>query len=344
MAFRWNTKTVLLTLAQCEGEDLDTVLDLLEAAPTHNVEWVVGSRETHQDGGLHFHILVRLTEKLRSRDALYWDQWLPKHADAKGVRGWKKTLRYVIKDGDFVARNIDPQVALGTTSVAGQVALMLRSGASLDDVDDAHCGFMLRNKRKVEEYAAWQSLRLAKRAKLDWPGWAHPHPEFDSMANRQISGWLNAVINNTMEAGDKHLYIHGSTGLGKSYLVNQLERYVNVYHINRDENFCDDYEDGQYGLAFLDEFHSTKSLGWMNLWLGGFPVRLRIKGSQLMKRVNVPTIICSNYEFDENYPGKTDAERDPLRRRLHIIHVVQPIRILFVPLEHQEEYSRELGG
>ena len=56
---------------------------------------------------------------------------------------------------------------------------------------------------------------------------------------------------------------------------------------------------------------------------------LRQKGSQFIKKKNIPTIIVSNYSLRECYMKVPDEKLETLERRLVIINVTSPINIVF---------------
>lgn len=86
------------------------------------------------------------------------------------------------------------------------------------------------------------------------------------------------------------------------------------------EDFYDLYDDDLYDLVCLDEFRGQKTIQFLNLWLqGGLPMSVRKKGSQGLKRKNLPMIICSNFALENVYK---DANKiDSLRTRLLEVEV-----------------------
>lgn len=109
-------------------------------------------------------------------------------------------------------------------------------------------------------------------------------------------------------------------------MIELLSAYLSIYYIPTDESFYDHWDDANYDLAVLDEFRGQKTVQWLNLWLQGGVMCLPKKGSQYIKKYNVPTIILSNYELADIYKK---ANYDSLEARLEIVYVNDFIKITF---------------
>lgn len=104
---------------------------------------------------------------------------------------------------------------------------------------------------------------------------------------------------------------------------------VRVYILPLHEDFYDFYDDDDYDLAVMDEFRGHKTIQWMNLWCQGGTNNLRKKGSQILKKKQIPTIIISNFSLEECYSKVEDSRLETLRRRLEIVHVTELIKLPF---------------
>ena len=169
-----------------------------------------------------------------------------------------------------------------------------------------------------------------ERAAAKLKAWVVPQP--DSVPEGwypelgMILEWLDLNIKGEQRAlSAKHLYIHGPTGIGKTSLVDKLREYLSVYDVPHSEDFYDYYQDGVYDLAVMDEFKANKQLQWMNLWLQGFQMTLRVKGAQRIKKQNLPTLILSNYSVEESYKNKNQNQLAPLFRRLTVLKCEAPL-------------------
>lgn len=97
------------------------------------------------------------------------------------------------------------------------------------------------------------------------------------------------------------------------------------------DDWNDLYEDSDYDLAVIDEFHGNKQLQFLHQWCQGAPQSLKRRAtSPVIKNKHIPTIIISNYTLEEcykNIEAKNPTYLDPLRRRLKIIEVTEFITI-----------------
>lgn len=114
--------------------------------------------------------------------------------------------------------------------------------------------------------------------------------------------------------------------MGKTTLIEKLQRWLNVYFIPN-EDFYDAYEDNLYDLCVIDEFKANKTIQWLNGFLQGGSFPLRKKGSQYLKRQNLPTIILSNYSLRECYKKVPDDKLETLECRVKTIYVSQFINV-----------------
>jgi len=117
--------------------------------------------------------------------------------------------------------------------------------------------------------------------------------------------------------------------MGKSTLIRNLNNYLSIYYVPRDDGeFCDEYEDGIYDLIVLDEFTNKKTMQWMNQLLDGQTCYLKKKGGQILKKDNLPVIILSNFSLEQNYPRLNESGMlEPLISRLKIVNVQSFINV-----------------
>jgi len=99
----------------------------------------------------------------------------------------------------------------------------------------------------------------------------------------------------------RQLWIWGRPGIGKSHFLAKLEELLSMYEIPKDIEFYDQYCEGVYHMAYIDEYKGQKQLQWLNSWLDGHPLYLNQKGSGTRKRDNLPTIVLSNYDAKSVY-------------------------------------------
>lgn len=89
------------------------ILEKLKAQRFGNnqVECALVSRETHKNGKAHFHAYVKYTSRINVVNMRSWDLY-DIHPNIKVVSDWRKWVRYVIKDGDYVNWEVDIDAAM----------------------------------------------------------------------------------------------------------------------------------------------------------------------------------------------------------------------------------------
>jgi len=128
--------------------------------------------------------------------------------------------------------------------------------------------------------------------------------------------------------------LSGPPLIGKTTLLMQLSRFLRIYNIPMDEDYYDDWDDGSYDLAVMDEYKGNKPVQWLNRWLDGSMMPLKKKGSQYLKRANVATLILSNFTLEECYRAAMERSAhflvglEALRTRLICIHLSEPFNLM----------------
>lgn len=327
--FRLQGKNLFLTFPQCPAKKEEVQVRLL-GKWQEELDWYIIAEEDHADGTPHLHLLLSFKEQFRTCRLDAFDFLGGKHGNYQVAKNQKKCVQYVTKSDNYLAVGIDVASVLQKKSGKfGTLAKLIMEGNTLQQLNDVDPGSVLMHKRKLEEYIAWNGRRKEKEAKLVWkPFLAADVVDLDSTAEIQIAEWLNQNIKRPKEFKSKQLYIWGPPNMGKSSLIRKLSEYLNVYHIPRDEDFYDEYEDEIYDLAVLDEFTHTKTMQWLNQWLDGQTFYLRKKGGQIRKSQNIPTIILSNFDVIHNFNKLYEANKlGPLLERLLIVKVESFISI-----------------
>lgn len=189
------------------------------------------------------------------------------------------------------------------------------------------------HKRKLEETIAWVSLKKMRSSLVPWTsvvtnqlirGSLELHP------SQKIVKWINKNVFQKREFKQKQLYVHGPPNMGKTSMVHYLSKYCSINHVPPNEDYYDAWEDDLYDLAVIDEFRGGKTVQWMNVFLEGSPMPLRKKGSQYLKRQNIPVIVLSNFTLEEAYSNvsKFQPERlESIKARLEVIEVSEYIEL-----------------
>lgn len=297
--------------------------------------WCVVAQELHQDGEKHLHIGLETKKKLNIVNKSDLDCLTGSHGNYQAMKNMIKTLEYLTKeDKTPLCHGINIQDVLlasrnHKSGKATLVAQQMKEGKSLKEIAEEFPGFYMMNRKKVEDYATYLEQQSSREKLKEWKalelnvkelpeGW---FPEL-----LEIVEWLKQNIRTPgRPLGEKHLYIQSPTAMGKSSLVNKLREYLSVYDIPQGEDFYDYYEDNVYDLAVLDEFKANKTVQWLNMWLQGFPMTIRKKGCQVIKKQNLPTIILSNFSVEECYSKKIYQQLEPLLRRLKVVSIDAPL-------------------
>lgn len=338
--FQIRAKRLFLTYPQCTlGKEL--LLENVKAHFGENLDMAVVGHELHQDGNSHLHVAIWLKSVVSLSGAACLDHLASSHGDYRAMRNQKKCLEYVTKDGDIAMTEGMDVVSLleawskKKSQVAHEVAIAVREGATMTEVEKSYSSFYMMNKRKIEEYHSWIQRKKAK-PEMVWRGIVIRTPM--SMEDSMIGAWLNSAIKQERGLRAKQLYIWGAPGLGKTHLIEELAKYLRIYTIPR-EDWETGYEDGYYDLAILDEFKGQKSLQWLNTWLDGSMMRLKIKGVDGgMKRQRIPTIILSNRDPRAVYMKVDTVYVDAFVDRLTVVNVVSRIDVMsYAMSEAQQE-------
>lgn len=139
-------------------------------------------------------------------------------------------------------------------------------------------------------------------------------------------------------------YLHGSTGLGKSYSVWEKHDWdlQRLYAISEYKHGCWDHYSA-HEAVLLDEFRGQWSIGFMLRLLDIYPMRLP---ARFMDRVaGFETVyVLSNIPFDEQYQDVDEKTRQAFRRRFDSIgEMMEDGTIVYEKLDG-EEVVRELRG
>lgn len=322
-SFRMNAKGYSITFPQNATSKSDAAARIDHK--WNDVFYVI-SQEKHKDGNFHLHIYLEFPEKRNFKDSNCFDFIAGKHGDYATVRSRRDWIRYVVKhDDQYTAKGIDVKSILAKKAPKNQVvAEMIDEGKSLEEVREAEKGYFLINKRKIEEYGTYMSLLKKRKEKETWK-----EPDLSALTdtNLQIGKWLLENIRKDRVFKAPQLFIHGPRNLGKTSLIESLEKSLSIFHVSITEDFYDGF-DNDYDLVVIDEFKGQKTIQWMNEFLQGSKMTLRMKGKQYLKEKNVPVIILSNFSLAQCYPrAHLDNRLDTLECRLEMIEVDSFIKI-----------------
>lgn len=317
--FRLQAKFFFLTWPQC---DTPKELVLARIKQLSQYDYAVVCRENHHDDtGVHLHAFIAFKRQMNKTGCAWLDDLADKHGNYQAARNNLKVVNYVIADGDYCADGFDPiqfvTAALSKKSTvhsttngkskAFLIAEMVKEGKSVDDLDDFDPGYMLMNKRKIEDYVAWQKVKKARLEKSAWPGITEMQNMDPETATYKIALWLTENIKQPREFKQKQLFIWSKEpNVGKTHLVRELEKYLVTYHVPK-INFTCGYESNRYDLLVIDEFDASFTITFLNEFVQGSTMHLNQKGGGHIKTDNPPMIILSNRSPELIYHKKCNT-------------------------------------
>lgn len=290
------------------------------------VEWVMIAEEKHEDGSPHMHLMIAFKKSKRFTTPKWGDfiaesnhgnyDTLPAPAN---VARW---CRYLEKGGDwelfgditpnlyqtFCTENADKQTGPKNKMVWFRLTEALQSGMTLEQaaVADDFKSTVAQNVKKLKEYVNFmRSIQLPIS-----PENSYRHLSCSYEMNQwtyqlhYLLFWFNSGVhvgNPGRPVRARNLYVIAPFGAGKTTLITSLASKLRIYFMPHEDFYCT-WEDGKYDLCVIDEFHGNKPVAFLNSWLDGSHLPLKIKGGQTyLKKHNVPTILFSNFDIDTCY-------------------------------------------
>jgi len=161
--FRLQAKNFFLTWPQCD-EPKELALECIIQQFGDDLDYAVVAEEDHKDGTPHLHAILALKEKLRIRSSTWFDFITGKHGNYQTQRSPVANMQYVVKGCRYVQVGINVVDFLNahgkkTNTKATRVAQMIVEGSTLADLLEQEPGFVLANKRKIEDLVSWVSQK-----------------------------------------------------------------------------------------------------------------------------------------------------------------------------------------
>lgn len=283
-------KTFLLTYPKCPATK-ESLRDLcLSVFERYDPIYIIVSSEKHQDGSPHLHALVHLKDKPMMRNAhrrLILENLYVPHINPQTFGTAKKMRDYVAKQGDFLEHGSLPSCPEKVSTRMARCAKAQVTWRNLMENEEL-MGYALVHKKQYEE--ALEALKPIPTL----PPWTKPTVNCEA-----IQSWLIGNIGVKRTLRQKQLWIYGRPGIGKTYLLQELQTRLNPYFLPVHSMWFDAYNDNDYDIIICDEFLNGLPYTLMNQLLDGQTVGLKRRGKpEYIKRNNLPVIICSNY-----YPG-----------------------------------------
>ncbi len=308
--FRLRGKKFFLTYPQC-ATTKETALERIRAKWPGDIKWCVVSSELHADGQPHLHVALWLVRNFESRASSCLDFIGGKHGNYRAMKKPVKCVEYVIKYGRYVFEGKagwqpDVYIASGKSKKGTSfhvVASLVTSGISLRTIADRHPGFMLQHLSKVRTFEAFVRSAPCTTLLPLIPPLSDDSVQLLPGQCGTVYQWIHQAFYTPIgrALGQTQLMVVGGTAVGKTSLLQSLARYLRVYNVPNGEDFYDSYSDDDYDLLVFDEYEHQKSVTWMNSFVDGSVVTLRVKGGQVQKRRNLPVIMMTNFSPEQQY-------------------------------------------
>jgi len=338
--FRLARKKFLLTFSQCPTSKEAVISHLMRyQRPFSTVVpllYAEVAQEFHQDGNTHLHLFLLFQKAVNVKSHTFFDLISYStitdktyHANILAVDSIPGALDYIRKCDKStltfgalpieVAKNIEEYHERGPVEKgqnnkkkrkapgkADDIAKALMEGATLDNINESHPGYVMQNLKKIREYKGYLSLgktrdNLGVLKGLTYHG--------THVQTQEIIDWFNANLFEKRAHKQLQLYIHGPPNSGKTSIVRMLTEYLSVYWMPFSDQYCSGYDDDAYDLVCFDEFHGPnkfKDQAFINTFLEGTPnVQLPNRYEGMWKRKNQPCVICSNFSLEGLYYDRT---------------------------------------
>jgi len=345
--FRLQAKKLFLTYPQCQTtkEEVLENSTVLEKSISSVMEWIVIAEEKHKDGTPHLHVGICFKEKVqfKGKKGHQTLRQLVKgiaHPEGKAgnfcaMRSFQGSMGYLVKEGNFLARGIDPLVVLGEKKKDSEfrtaIAKMVEGSSALDIMEAYPATYALRRRNILDfQFDLQMSKRFTssseKLLKITLRNEIDKNGSVDALV-----GWLNSNVVDGMATTrifkQKQLWLWGPSNIGKSTLLNNLMKGLRTYHIPPKDFYCE-WDDKAYDLAVLDEYTGCKTIGWLNQWLEGANLPLDQKNKPCyIKQFNIATIICSNLSPEQVYLKCPPVQHQALSNRLEVIYCTDLIEL-----------------
>lgn len=308
--FRLRTKSLYLTYPQCSVTPETCMREILLYFAQNELEWAVVGTEKHQDGSDHLHCAIKLKIAYETYHADCLDLLVGKHGNYQSARNLPKVVQYCIKDGNYVEENIDAVQYLDLIRRKKSSKAAIIAKHIIEDDKTVHelvlefPGYALMHLGKMQTFKQYADLYRCE----DKEEWGGAYVDYTgNVDDVSVANWLNLNIKSERCFKQTQLYIKANSGLGKTHLINELEKKLRIYYLPN-EKYYDHYEDGCYDLIVLDEFKGQTSITFLNKLLEGSTMPIPKKGAQTVKRDNLPVMILSQYTLEEAYGSAMDYQ------------------------------------
>jgi len=323
--FRICAKGYFLTFPQCSVPKEDVGLRLTEEFQD-DLQWAIICQELHQDGEKHLHIAFTLKNVMDTIDRNRFDFLTGQHGNYQGMKNPLRSIAYCRKsDKEPLIIGTLPETS-SRKGVTNSVADMIMNGDPLRSVNAAFNGFTMMNLAKTMKYQQWVKNEKEKTTKLLWKDPVVPAGL--DLEELQIIQWLRKNIRKDRPFKQAQLVIEGPANHNKSTLITELDRYLMIMMMPILEDFFDQWEDQEFDLVVFDEWtYEQHNPQYLNSFMDGSKMNVKVKGSQKQKTQNVPIIFNTNLSQEENFQKASPTMKSTFLARVTWVRLQRPIRI-----------------
>lgn len=338
--FRCRGKNFFLTYPQCKADSVIMKETFEKIFGIDNIVFMRMCFEKHQDGSDHRHALVMLRETFEAKSSTFADLEVKEgdglsviyHGNYQVAKSPSRVYHYVSKAGEFVSFGKDPEYMKQRKSTLALAVDEMDQGKAPADIRKLYPTFYFMQKKRVIDYCGEVALMAQSSALLKWDevGMAQRLLDYikkrgEADAGSVVLTWLIGNIDSKRRFKQGQLYLHGPPNYGKTSLIRVLSKFAPVYSAPTDEQFFDLYDETFHRLVVFDEFKGQHPVTFMNQFLEMGVMTIRQKGSQMLRKNNIPVVICSNLSPRDAYKNVSDATMDGFRARLTVVELLSPL-------------------
>lgn len=308
-------------------KELTSCIVSLENHGVNNVEEAKGI-EKQQDPGVHFHVAMKFETRWNIKNPNWFDGIFGQHVHIESAKNYQAVVVYCAKDGNYVTHNINIDAfrrgigkKTGVKHLEVAEYIIKTPEVPMKTLLEKFPDYMIQHQKKVIDFASLcQTINVETTPYLGLEDYSHVNEQ-----SKIICEWLTVnLFPNKRRHKQKQLYIHGPTNIRKTTLLMRLMESFSTYIVAEEGNqlYWTSFHDG-YELAIFDEFNGGKAIYQMNSFLEGAPVKLAQKGGDaIIKKKNIPVIICSNKSPAQVYRNVATEQPQVLEALLSRLLVV----------------------
>lgn len=241
--FRVNAKNIFLTYPQAFNIISKELLHafLLSKGPSK----CIVSREEHQDGNQHFHCLLGWDDKKNIQSATYFD-YQGHHPNIQAARNTRKTIKYIVKDGDFI--NQGWVVQHDAEDIFEVLHELVQQGGNATEIIRETIGRTGTRGLKLYNQIAAYADRMTRPQVVymqvkDYPA---DFRVMDICLLAKIQAFIADFMQGCADRGQrKSLWLHGASRLGKTVLARSLGTH---WYMNCAWNVDQYSDEAEYGV------------------------------------------------------------------------------------------------